>query len=67
MVGVPATDDYVECTLHHINVTCDDTELEAPVVPVAFLPHSCNEWVIGGRDELLALREDIDAALEYIV
>src|ERR1035441_5841223 len=28
MVGVPATDDYVECTLHHINVTCDDRSEE---------------------------------------
>jgi hypothetical protein len=31
--------------------------------PAAFLPHSCDEWVIGGPDELRALIEDAQAVL----
>ena len=29
----------------------------------AFLPHSCNEWIIGGPDEIKALIEDLGMAL----
>jgi len=30
----------------------------------AFLPHSCDEWVIGGPDEVRALIADLQAALQ---
>lgn len=32
----------------------------------AYLPHSCSEWVIGGKDEVVALIEDLQAALRTI-
>lgn len=31
---------------------------------VAYLHHSCDEWVIGGRDEIAALIEDLKAMLD---
>lgn len=30
----------------------------------AYLPHSCDEWYIGGKNEVAALIEDLKAALE---
>jgi len=32
----------------------------------AYLPHRCQEWVIGGIDELEALRADISDAIEKL-
>jgi hypothetical protein len=32
-------------------------------VPVAALPHSCDEWVIGGKHEVRAMIEDLKRAL----
>lgn len=32
----------------------------------AYLPHSCEEWVIGGVAEIKALIEDLTAALEAL-
>jgi len=31
--------------------------------PCAYLPHACDEWVIGGPEEVKALIEDLSAAL----
>lgn len=31
--------------------------------PVAYLPHSCDEWVIGGPAAVRALIADLEAAL----
>ncbi len=33
-------------------------------VPVAWLPHSCDAWVVGGPAEIRALISDLTAALE---
>lgn len=32
--------------------------------PTAFLPHSCDEWIIGGKEEIRCLIADLQAALE---
>jgi hypothetical protein len=32
-------------------------------VPVAALPHSCDEWVIGGKHEVRAMIKDLQRAL----
>lgn len=32
-------------------------------VPTAYLPHSCDEWVIGGRAEVEAMIADLQSAL----
>lgn len=29
-----------------------------------YLPHSCDEWVIGGREQIKALIEDLQAILD---
>ncbi len=34
--------------------------------PVAYLPHSCDEWVIGGEKEILQLIEDLQEALKRL-
>ena len=31
-----------------------------------YLPHSCDEWVIGGAEQIRALIDDLQAALEKI-
>lgn len=32
----------------------------------AYLPHSCDEWFIGGREEVEAMIADLTAALEKL-
>lgn len=34
--------------------------------PIAFLPHSCGYWNIGGPDAIRALISDLNSALERI-
>ena len=65
MIGLPASDFRI-CDAHGVQSTDDDIDLLEPVEPVAWLPHSFGLWFLGGRDELLALREAIDDALELI-
>lgn len=36
----------------------------AAPVPTAFLPHSCDEWVIGGREQIKDLVDDLLAVLD---
>ncbi len=33
-----------------------------PAPPVALLPHSCGEWIVGGPDEIKALIADLKEA-----
>lgn len=33
------------------------------VGPIAWLPHQCNQWVIGGPDEVRQMIADLQAAL----
>lgn len=65
MIGL-SNEFWERCSFHGVDSTNDDATLEIPVEPVAFLPHGCDEWVIGGRNELIALRDDIDRALELL-
>ena len=58
---------YVHCPVHHLDTMSDDILLEEPVAPVVYLPHRCGPWIVGGRDALIALREDIDEALEIVI
>ena len=34
-----------------------------PEYPVVYLPHSCDRWVIGGREQILTLIHDLQMAL----
>lgn len=34
--------------------------------PIAYLPHSCDEWVIGGAKEIQAMIEDLTLCLREI-
>ncbi len=36
----------------------------APKPPCVYLPHSCDEWVVGGPDNVRAMIADLQAALE---
>jgi hypothetical protein len=58
---------YVHCPVHHLDTMSDDILLEEPVAPIVYLPHRCGPWIVGGRDALIALREDIDEALEIVI
>jgi len=35
-------------------------------VGTAFLDHSCSEWVIGGIEEMEALRDDLQQAIQNV-
>jgi hypothetical protein len=53
--------------VHHHSVydssVRDDDPRRDRRAPAVFLPHSCSEWVIGGKAEIQALIEDLQAAL----
>jgi len=38
-------------------ISCDNP-------PIFYLPHSCNEWCVGGIKELKQLRDDINKVLK---
>ena len=59
--------EYVHCPVHGRDTMSDDILLEEPVAPIVYLPHRCGPWIVGGRDALIALREDIDEALEIVI
>lgn len=50
----------------HNKVTDVRGDYEERGLNTVFLPHSCNEWVIGGADEVRAMIEDLQAVLAYI-
>jgi hypothetical protein len=53
-------DDPDEHGIHSIR---DNRSGETLNAGVAYLPHSCNEWVIGGPDEIRAMIADLQAIL----
>lgn len=57
---------FEECRLHSVTSDQPDEDLEVEVLPVAYLRHAGHEWVLGGRNELLALRDDVDQILELL-
>ena len=56
------------CGVHDMSSDDSDATLRLPVVPVAYFPKKLWRAVllVGGRNELLELRDDIDAALEKL-
>ena len=45
----------------------DSRELEGKIIyPVAYLPHSCDQWVIGGKEEVQQMIEDLKVILEKL-
>jgi len=38
----------------------------ACISPCAYLPHSCDEWVIGGVEQIKTLIEDLQGALKQL-
>jgi len=37
-----------------------------PRPPFVYLPHSCEEWIIGGPDEIKAMIADLQSALKMM-
>lgn len=67
----PCEPDYDNCTLdfadgHHCGTMTDSRTEGYDDVPhgTVFLPHSCDEWVIGGPEQIRTLIEDLQAALK---
>jgi hypothetical protein len=54
--------DHTGVHFHSVHDSASGTEGTAGTV---FLPHSCDEWVIGGRAEIEALIADLQEALAY--
>ena len=50
---------------HHKHSVSDDRSRERGdrMPPCAYLPHSCDEWVIGRQEEIEVLIEDLKKAL----
>lgn len=46
--------------------TWDSTE-DYDVIYAAYLPHSCDEWVIGGKEEIANLMTDLENILVQIL
>jgi len=42
------------------------TPKQGQVRDVAFLPHSCDQWVIGGKEQVRAIIEDLEAAYKEL-
>ena len=51
----------------HPTVPLDSRDDYRRAKAAAFLPHSCNEWVVGGVPEIDALIADLKAAREKLV
>lgn len=66
VVNHPHSED---CYSHHGEACALYFERDSFANPVysplgtAYLPHSCDEWVIGGPDQIRALIADLQAAL----
>lgn len=54
-----SADEYGDCYLegHVHSLLSNDTFPQ--VLPYAYLPHSCDEWIIGGQAEVKLLIEDL--------
>ncbi len=62
-------DEYGRCDNvshdHRSNLDCRE-EYTSVGIGTAYLPHSCQEWVIGGKEEMKTLIEDLQEALDKI-
>lgn len=53
-------DEHGDCDDYsHAHYIYDSTESKRTDLPVAFLPHSCDSWVIGGKKEIQDLIDDL--------
>lgn len=50
----------------HEHMVYDQRSYEYLYHPSVYLPHSCNEWVIGGAENIKAMIEDLTAALKIM-
>lgn len=51
--------EYGECDEDHDHTVYDSKTCKTRKHPCAFLPHSCDSWVIGGADEIKLLIKDL--------
>lgn len=49
---------------HHVDDSRAEDETVKAFHPAAYLPHSCNDWVIGGPEQVKLLIEDLQKALK---
>lgn len=63
-------DDYISCDkdYEHVHYVVDSRQDGYVKIqhPCVYLPHSCEEWVIGGPDQIEQLISDLKEALEII-
>lgn len=62
--GSTICDPYLYGVPGHVHFITDSRSRKTFNIPCAFLPHSCDEWVIGGMDEVNTLIEDLKILLE---
>jgi hypothetical protein len=59
-------DDDGDCDDVHCHKAADARGGSPIPHPCAFLPHSCQEWAIGGPEQIRAMIEDLTEALKAI-
>lgn len=61
-------EDVIDLEKNHIHILHDQRQLGSCTaiknVPVAFLPHSCDEWVIGSPKIIKIMIEDLQNLLK---
>lgn len=64
----PNKDEYgwCDCKTDFHEVGPYDILRDYPDQKAVFLPHSCDQWIIGGKDEIKAMIADLQAALEAL-
>lgn len=56
-------DEYDCFEWEHVHSLRDSRSKESNVTVAVYLPHSCDNWVIGGPDQIQALINDLQEAL----
>lgn len=54
---------FCDCGYGHSDITDSREAGDSLPAGTAYLPHSCNEWVIGGREQIEAMIADLQDAL----
>ncbi len=52
------------CYKYHRSITDSRTDDYDEFESVCYLPHSCDEWIIGKKENVVALIEDLQAWLK---
>ena len=58
--------EYCDLEFDHKHTIRDSEELLVFGVGTVYLPHSCNEWVIGGAKQVKELISDLQSILEKL-